>query len=72
MQIGNYVGYIMRGEGPLVRRTAYVSANKDGNVNYECATGAAIKFDVLSPLMNWYRDKLGWHDGGYSSRDFNG
>lgn len=64
-QVGSIIAILLAGRQPVHKRIIYLRKGKGGEINYEQATGIAIRLGILDGLIEWYRLNKNWKDGGY-------
>ncbi|GAB3783285.1 hypothetical protein GCM10028818_40960 [Spirosoma horti] len=62
---GDTIAYILKGKRSVTERIFVIRATKDSCVDYEFATGIAIRLGCISPLLEWLEVNRNWKDGGY-------
>lgn len=62
---GSSTAYIVRGAKQFVAGRIIPIRNTAGQVDYEFATGTAIKLKCTDELLEWFRVNRNWKDGGY-------
>lgn len=65
--VGHSKAYIISGSNnkPISTRTIIIRDVGDNCVDYNFATGIAIKLGLLTPLTAWLEENKKWKDGGY-------
>lgn len=68
IEIGNSIGYVLKGRGPMGTRVLNVRKLKNNQIGFDTATGAAIRLGFMSQLLTWFEENRGWKNGGYVQR----
>lgn len=61
---GKTTSYILKGAGPIAKRIICIR-QVGGQVDFEFATGAAIRMKCMPELLKWLEENRKWKDGSY-------
>lgn len=61
---GKTTSYIIRGTDPIAKRIVCIR-EIDGLVDFEFATGAAMRMKCMPELLKWLEENRKWKDGAY-------
>lgn len=61
---GSSTSYIIAGSKPIGERIIVIR-NLEGQVDFDFATGVAIRLKCMSELLEWLKINRKWKDGGY-------
>jgi hypothetical protein len=64
IKVGNTTAYVLKGSKAIFKRTIFVATLEGNVVDFNCATGIAIRLNFMGDLLEWLRDNRGWMDGG--------
>ena len=65
VNVGSTTSYLLKGTGRIGRRTVIVRKMANNTIDYDCATGIAIRIGKMGELLKWYEENRSWKEGGY-------
>lgn len=63
--IGNTDAYVIFGNKSISRRTFLIRDTGDGEVDFNYATGLAMKLNFMPQLLDWLETNKKWKSGAY-------
>ena len=65
VKVGSTIAYLLKGTSHIGKRTLIVRRIANNTVDYNCATGIAIRVGKMGELLKWYEDNRQWKEGEY-------
>lgn len=64
LKIGDTITLILKEDKALHKRIIVIR-QFNGEINFNQATALAITYRFMGELLEWYREKKNWNEGGY-------
>lgn len=65
IRVGGTFTFMLKGSQQLRKRLILIRVTDNGEVNYNQATGLAIRLRFMGELLDWYLKNRHWKEGGY-------
>ena len=67
LRIGSTTSYVLTGPQSLHKRTVIIREFVPGQIDFNTATGWAIRLGFMGQLLEWFEQNRNWKDGGYKT-----
>ena len=65
VKVGNTVTFILKGSQEMRKRIILIRCTDNGEVNFNQASGLAIRLRFMGDLLNWFLIEKQWKEGGF-------
>ena len=65
IKVGNTTTFMLKGSQEMRKRIILIRCTDNGDVNFNQASGLAIRLRFMGDLLNWLLENKSWKEGGY-------